>query len=447
MENQTKKIVETAAEFDVFETDYQLFRAEIEVNHAHCEALFHAGILTRIEAERIRNALQTIVKRAGYDKNYFSESGAGDVHRFVAARLVQLVGEAGKKVRVGRSDTEHKITTLRLWLRFEIEEILILINDFQSALVAAGEKQKNVIFSAIVGFDKTQIVLWAHWCLARFEMFGRDKERLDEVWRRANVSPFGAETSFEIDREEIAAALKFEGVSANGFDAVSDTDFAIEFCAACSILTLHLARIAEEITVYVSNECGLLEFINKNPFVQEKNIRHLELLPVLASRVAVCQFALLSANKIFSPLSDIKLLEVKKALFDTVETVKSCLQAAAATIKDISVNETKALSSAVESYAGGAELLDYLLKKDVLFETAKETVDKILEYAAAKTRQIEELSLTELRNFSPVIEEDIFGILKIEATLASKNQIGGTAPERVFEALEAARESLERDEV
>lgn len=448
MQNQARKIEETFLEFnEPGLTDIQLFDAEIQVNYAHCEALFHAGILTRIESERIKNGLQTIVKRAGYDKNYFSELGASDIHSFVVARLVQLVGEAGRKIRIGRSELEHKTTTVRLWLRGEIEEISILIKKLQSELITAGEIQTNVVFPINTGFNKKQIVLWAHWCLARFETLERDKERLEEVWRRVNVSPFGAETSFEIDREEIAAALKFEGVSANSLDTLSDTDFAVEFCSACSLLALHLARITEEIIIYLSKESGLLEFKDKNSFVQEQNLNYLNLARSKSSRITSYQLTLLSANKNFALVSGKNFPEEMKILFDAVETIEICLKATVSGFKDIAVNEAQALKTAIENHSGSVEAMDYLLKKDVSFETATETVNKILDYTKAKNKRIIELNLEELQNFSPKFEEDIYRILKIEETLTGKNQIGGTAPERVFEALESARKSLEREEI
>lgn len=446
MQNQAERTEEKLIEFEgAFQIDYQYFRAEILVNHAHCEALFHAGILTRLESERIKNGLQTIIKRAEYDKNYFNESG--DVHSFVAARLEQLVGESGKKLRIGRSEIEHEITTVRFWLRGEIEEISILIKRFQSELITSGENQRNIIFPVTAGFDKKQIVLWAHWCLARFEMLERDKERLEEVWRRVSVSAFGAETCFEIDREEIAATLKFEGVSSNSLDAVSDLDFAIEFCSACSLLMLHLVRLAEETTNCLSKEFGLLEFKGKHKFVQEQNLNYLDSLRRYATRISGYQSTLFLLNRTFTLGSDKNFREEVKTLSDMIDTVKFCLKAISLVFKDITVNEFKASQSAAESFPINAEITDYLLKKDVSFEVANETANNIIEFAATKRKQIKELNLNELQNFSPTIDNDVYQVLRIEEALAGKNQIGGTAPERVCEALDAAKKSLEREEI
>ena len=236
---------------DSFRFDRRLFFADIRINFVYCDALFQAGVVTRLESERIKNGLQAIVKRAEYDKNYFEEPAASNIHSFVETRLIQLIGETGGKLNVGRSRNEQTATALRLWLREEIEEISKRTRDLQAALIDAGERQIEAVLPAYANHQKAQPILWAHWCLAYFEMFARDRERLDEVWRRINVLPLGAGilagTSFEIDREEIARELGFEGVSANSLDTVADADFAIEMVGAGCLLMIHLSRLAEDL--------------------------------------------------------------------------------------------------------------------------------------------------------------------------------------------------------
>jgi argininosuccinate lyase len=245
-----EKIAELNRAFDF---DKRLFVADARVSIAYCDALFHAGIVTRIESERIKNGLQTILKRADFYTSYFEEPAAADVHSFIEMRLVQLIGDAGAKLNIGRSRHDQSATALRLWLREEIEEISKEAKNLQSALIGAG---------AYVNSQRAQPILWAHWCLAYFEMFSRDRERLDEVWRRVNVLPLGAGagggTAFEIDREEIARALGFEGVTANSLDAAADADFAVEALAACSLLMIHLSRLAEDLILYNSAEFGFI---------------------------------------------------------------------------------------------------------------------------------------------------------------------------------------------
>ncbi|MCA1622852.1 MAG: argininosuccinate lyase [Acidobacteria bacterium] len=430
-----------------FKVDRRLFLADIKVNFAYCEGLFSAGILTRLETERIKNGLQAIVKRVEYDKNYFDELPSENIHSFVIARLVQLIGETGKKLLIGRSETEQTLTTLRLWLRRKIEEISVNVKEFQKKLIETAERQKEAVLPCFTNLQKAQTVLWTHWCLAYFEMFARDRERLDEVWRRVNVSPFGAETSFEIDREEIAAALQFEGVATNSSDASSDRDFVIEFVGACTLLMTHLSRFTRDVIVYNSSEFRFMEVkdtlrSNAVSINQKTNVESLELFGAKASRVFGHQIALLSATN----SSSLNMQEEMKALFDTVETVESCLKAGNLIVKNLRVNQQKTKEAAEKDYPNYLELTDYLLKKDTPFEAAHETTRKIVAYAVAKNKEIRELNLGELQNFSADFEEDVFHTLTLEQSLASKNQIGGTAPERVFEALETARETLEREE-
>src|SRR6478672_10832587 len=210
----------TFAEFNnSFKFDRRLFSADVRASIAHCEAIFHAGVLTRLESEKIKNGLLTILKRADYDKNYFDDASAEDVHSFIEARLIQLVGDTGRKLHTGRSRNDQVATAFRLWLREEIVELSRTTRELQKALLDAAERQKEAVLPGYTHLQRAQPVLWAHWCLAYFEMLDRDRERLDEVWRRVNVLPLGsaalAGTSFEIVRETVARELGFEGVTSN----------------------------------------------------------------------------------------------------------------------------------------------------------------------------------------------------------------------------------------
>ena len=434
-----------------FKFDRRIFAADIRVSIAYCDALFGAGVLTRLESERIKSGLQTILKRADYDKNYFAELSSEDVHSFIETRLIQLVGESGRKLRTGRSSIDQAATAFRLWLREEIGEISKFTKDLQNAFIASAENQKEAVLPGYNNLRRTQPILWAHWCLAYFEMLARDRERLDEVWRRVNVFPLGsaalAGTSIEIDREEIARELGFEGVTANSLDAVSDRDFAIEFVGACSVIMLHLTRLAEDLILYTTTEFGFVELngASSNSKPQEKNFYALELIRGKAGRVFGHQTALLSMMKGLPLAYNRDLQEDKQAVFDTVDTVSMCLRAAQITMKNLRVNVEKARTAATKGYLNTAELADYLVQRNLPFKTAHDTVEQIVLYAISKNKELDELSLAEMQKFSEIIEKDVFENLSLEQTLASKNQIGGTSPERVFEALENAKESLERE--
>lgn len=435
-----------------YKFDGQLFAAAVRVNFAYCDALFHAGVLTRLESERIKNGLQTILKRAEFDGNYLDKS-ATDIHSFIEIRLVQLIGEIGEKINTGRSRDEQEITALRLCLREEIEEISKLTKNLQLALIDAGERQKEAVLPAYAHSRKTQPILWAHWCLAYFEMFGRDRERFDEVWRRVNILSLGAGlmagTSFEIDREEIARALNFEGVSANSLDAVADGDFVIEFVGACSLTMVHLSRLAEDLILYNSAEFGFIELIDANSkfavLPLKKNLDVLEIVRGKAGKIFGHQVALLSTMKNL-PLGIHKDLQNKEAVFETINAVRSCLKIVKDVLDNLRLNEQKAREAATTGYLNADELVDYLRQREMPFRNAKKLVDEITSYAISQKKELNELSLKEMRQFSGNIGDDVFEALSLEQMLAGKNQIGGTAPERVFEALENARTEIEREE-
>ncbi|MEP7039182.1 MAG: argininosuccinate lyase [Acidobacteriota bacterium] len=452
----TGKPDETFAEFNnSFKFDRRLFFADVNATIAHCDALFHAGILTRLESERIKNGLQTILKRADYDKNYFDELNSEDVHSFIEARLVQLIGDAGRKIHTGRSRNDQVATAFRLWLREEIEEISKIVRQLQKTLVETAEKQKDAVLPGYTHLQRAQPILWAHWCLAYFEMFSRDRERLDEVWRRVNVLPLGsaalAGTAYEIDREETARQLGFEGVSANSLDAVSDRDFAVEFVGACSLIMVHLSRISEDLILYASSEFQFIELSDavstgSSLMPQKKNPDALELIRGKAGRVFGHQIALLTTMKGLPMAYNKDMQEDKEAVFDTVDTVKISLQIASIVLNNLRVNEEKTHAAATKGYLNATELADYLVQKNIPFRIAHDTVGKIVVYAISQNKELNDLSLSEMKGFSEFVEEDVFEALSLEQTLASKNQIGGTSPERVFEALESAKADLANEE-
>lgn len=443
---------ETFAEFNnSFRFDRRLFAADIRASIAHCDGLFHAGVLTRLEAERIKNGLITLLKRADFDKNYFDDNSE-DVHSFIESKLVQLIGDTGRKLHTGRSRNDQVATAFRLWLREEITEISKFTRTLQKALVDLAEKNRDAVLPGYTHLQRAQPVLWAHWCLAYFEMLARDRERLDEVWRRVNVLPLGsaalAGTSYEIDREAVAKDLGFDGVTGNSLDAVSDRDFAIEFAGACSVLMMHLSRLSEDLIVYATNEFGFIELgdaisTGSSLMPQKKNPDALELIRGKAARVFGHHAALLTMMKGLPLAYNKDMQEDKEAVFDTVDTVSLTLRVTEIVLRNISLNAEKAQLAAAKGYLNATELADYLVQKDVPFRIAHDTVGRIVLFAISKGRELDELSLAEMREFSDRIEKDVFDALSLEKTIASKNQIGGTSPERVFEALDAAKSDLE----
>ena len=332
-------------------------------------------------------------------------------------RLIELIGDAGRKLHAGRSRNDQVATAFRLWLRDEITEISVRARELQRALVDAAERQRNAVIPGYTHLQKAQPVLWAHWCLAYYEMLERDRERLAENRRRTNISPLGSAaltgTSYAIDRESVARELGFEGVTANSLDAVSDRDFAIEFVGACSLLMVHLSRLAEDVIIYCSNEFGFLELSDavstgSSIMPQKKNADAMELIRGKAGRIFGHHAALLATLKGLPLAYNKDLQEDKEAVFDTVDNVKMCLRVAAIVMENLSVNETRAREAAEQGYLNATELADYMVRKGVPFRTAHDIAGKIVLHAIGQGMELNDLGLDELRRFSNKIEPDIF---------------------------------------
>ena len=348
----TGKPDETFAEFNnSFRFDRRLFAADALTSIAHANALFNAHILNQSEAGTIIKSLKKLLDQAISEANFFENSDAEeDVHSFIESKLVAMIGETGKKLHAGRSRNDQVATAFRLWLREEIDVIRTEIRNLRNALLEAATRHKDAVLPGYTHMQKAQPILWAHWCLAYFEMFSRDRERLDEVWRRVNVLPLGAGTAFEIDREEIARALGFEGVAANSLDAAADADFAVEAVGACALLMIHLSRLAEDLIAYNSAEFGFINFdetfLDASNFPSpKKHSEILELIRAKAGRIFGHQSALFSTLKSL-PLGVHKdLQESLTAVFDSVDTVKFCLSIVSIIVESLRVSETKTLAA------------------------------------------------------------------------------------------------------
>jgi argininosuccinate lyase len=433
-----------------FRFDVRLFSADVRASIAHAEGLKAANVLTKNETDKIIRGLNKLTKMVAADTSIL-DSDAEDVHSFIEYNLLKLIGDAGKRLHTGRSRNDQVATAFRLWLRDEIDTLKEFLKQTQKALIDVAERHKTAILPGYTHLQKAQPVMWAHWCLAYFEMFARDLERLSEARDRVNVMPLGAAalagTSFDVDREAIARALGFEAVTANSLDAVSDRDFAIEFVGACSLVMAHLSRLAEDLIIYCTNEFGFVTLSDavssgSSLMPQKKNPDSLELIRGKAGRVFGHHAALLATMKGLPLAYNKDMQEDKEAVFDTVDTISICLRVAAIVLNNITVNEEKTREAATRGYLNATELADYLVKKGVPFRTAHEAVGRAVLFGIESGNELHELSLTELRKFSPKIEQDVFKALSLDQTLASKIAIGGTSPKRVAEALKKAKKSI-----
>lgn len=434
-----------------FGFDRRLFEADVRGSLAHCEALVGGGVLTRAEADLIKNALQTIRKRAETDASYFDELPSEDVHSFIEARLVQLIGDAGRKLHTGRSRNDQVATAMRLWLRESVDRLKRGVRGAQEALLDLAEANGAAVLPGYTHLQRAQPVLFAHWCLAYFEMLSRDAERLSEIRRRVNVLPLGsaalAGTAHKIDREMLARELGFEQVSRNSLDAVSDRDFCVEFAGAASLIMLHLSRLAEDIILYATVEFGFLELgdsvaTGSSLMPQKKNPDSMELVRGKAGRVFGHTMALLATMKGLPLAYNKDMQEDKEAVFGAFDSTSAALEVTATVLRNVRLNEERGRRAASRGYMNATELADYLVRKGLPFREAHDTVGRIVLRAIEDGIELDELPLEELRKFSPLIEEDVRRALSLEQTLLSKSQTGGTSPERVAEALADARRRL-----
>jgi argininosuccinate lyase len=450
----TEKPDETFARFNnSLSFDRRLLGADIEASIAHAESLAEAGVIARREAAKLKAGLADLRRRCESDASLLQESDAEDVHSFIEEKLVEMIGDVGRKLHTGRSRNDQVATAFRLWVRTSIDELSILVRDLQSALIDVAERHPKAVLPGYTHLQKAQPVMWAHWCLAYFEMFSRDRRRLAETRTRVNVLPLGsaalAGTGFNIDRAAVAARLGFDSVSANSLDAVSDRDFVIDLTSACSLVMVHLSRMAEDLIIYCTNEFGFVTLgdavsSGSSLMPQKKNPDSLELIRGKAGRVFGHQVAMLTTMKGLPLAYNKDMQEDKEAVFDTFDTVSICLRTAAIVLRNAHVNEERARKAASRGYLNATELADYLVRKGVPFRSAHESVGKAVLYGIKNNKELHELSIEELRGFSPEIDADVFDALGLEQTLASKSSIGGTSPRQVAAALKKARKYLSR---
>ena len=435
------------AEFNnSYRFDRRLFEADVTASIAYCDALVKAGVIEAEDGNQIRGALETILKSGADEVN-----SAEDVHSFVEARLIEVVGDVGRKLHTGRSRNDQVATDFRLWLRGSIDELNETIRDTQTALLDFAEANREIVIPGYTHLQRAQPVLLAHWCLAYVEMLKRDRERLTEVRRRVNVMPLGsaalAGTSFPINREALATGLGFEGVSRNSLDAVSDRDFAVEFLSACALIMVHLSRLAEDIILYATSEFGFFQLgdaiaTGSSLMPQKKNPDSMELVRGKAGRVFGDLIGMLTTLKGLPLAYNKDMQEDKEAVFDAFDTVSASLRVTATVLRNIGIDKDRAAAGASSGYMNATELADYLVRKGMPFREAHEVVGRIVMRAIEAGKELEQM---ELSQFSDLIGDDVYGVLTLESTLKAKSQIGGTAREVVDKALNADRTDLKSD--
>jgi argininosuccinate lyase len=428
-----------------------LFEADVVASVAYCRALVGAHVFTSEEAEKTIAALDQILAAGRANVEYFKDSSAEDIHSFVESKLVELAGDLGKKLHTGRSRNDQVATDFRLWLRGAIDELTQRLIDTQTALLEFAEANRDVAIPGYTHLQRAQPVLLAHWCLAYFEMLARDRDRLKDTRKRVNILPLGsaalAGNSFAIEREALAKALDFEGISANSLDAVSDRDFCVEFLSACSLIMVHLSRLAEDVILYSTTEFGFIELgdaiaTGSSLMPQKKNPDSMELVRGKAGRVFGDLAGMLATLKGLPLAYNKDMQEDKEAVFDSFDTTTSSLRVTQTVLGNITINKERAIAAASVGYMNATELADYLVRKGIPFRAAHEAVGQIVVQAIGKGVELDQLVFEDFRAHSDLIDEDVYESLSLNATLRAKSVVGGTAPETVEKALRDAKQRL-----
>ncbi|MDD5274698.1 MAG: argininosuccinate lyase [Methylovulum sp.] len=430
--------------------DQRMAQQDIQGSIAHATMLAACKILTEQERDDIIQGLTQISTEISNGEFVWSIKQE-DVHMNIEARLTDLIGIAGKKLHTGRSRNDQVATDIRLYLRSEIVHITAELSRLQRAILDLAEQHADTIMPGFTHLQVAQPVTFGHHLMAWFEMLSRDQERLQDCCKRINVMPLGAAalagTSYPIDRFMTAELLGFSRPSANSLDSVSDRDFAIEFTAAASLIMMHLSRFSEELILWSSAQ---FDFINmpdafctgSSIMPQKKNPDVPELVRGKSGRVTGHLIALLMLMK-SQPLAYNKdNQEDKEPLFDTVDTLLNCLRAYADMIPHIQAKKANMYASAKRGFATATDLADYLVRKGMAFRDAHEVVGLAVRLGLESSRDLSELSLAELQQFSTLIVADVFDYLTLEGSVAARKHIGGTAPDTVRSAIEAARVGL-----
>ncbi len=430
--------------------DQRMAQQDIEGSLAHAQMLCKIGILTEQELADIQRGLEQIseeIRRGDFTWSVKQE----DVHMNIEARLTQLIGIAGKKLHTGRSRNDQVATDIRLYLRQETGLILEQLKRLQQALLNLAEAEAETIMPGFTHLQVAQPVTFGHHLMAWFEMLKRDRQRLEDCLKRINIMPLGAAalagTSYPIDRQMTAELLGFSQPSANSLDSVSDRDFAIEFTAAASLIMMHLSRFSEELVLWSSAQFDFIDMpdafcTGSSIMPQKKNPDVPELVRGKSGRVTGNLVSLLMLMK-SQPLAYNKdNQEDKEPLFDTADTLLNCLRAFADMMPHIKSKKDNMYQAARKGFATATDLADYLVRKGMAFRDAHEVVGQAVRLGLDTGRDLSDLTLQELQQFSDQIEQDVFDILTLEGSVSARKHIGGTAPETVRKAIQTARQEL-----
>lgn len=431
--------------------DKRLYYWDVKGSIAHARMLADTGVISQEEALLIIKGLNEILKEIEEGEVEFDLS-AEDIHMNIEILLTKKIGDTGKKLHTGRSRNDQVALDTRLYLRAEIDTIQDLLKELLKTLLDLAEKHLDTVMPGYTHLQRAQPVTLAHHLMAYFQMFSRDKERLEDCRKRVNISPLGsgalAGTTFPLNREQVASELGFSGITMNSIDGVSDRDYIIEFMSCASIMMMHLSRFCEELIFWSSQE---VEFIDMDDaystgssiMPQKKNPDVAELVRGKTGRVYGNLMAMLTVMKGLPLAYNKDMQEDKEGLFDTVDTLKKCLLVFSPMLATMKVNKEKMLNASKGGFTNATDLADYLVKKGLPFRDAHEVVGKMVAYCLSSNKSLDDLSIKELQGFSPLIEEDVYQEISVYTCVEKRNIPGGPAAEQVRIAIEEGKKRIE----
>jgi len=444
----------TAASVEAFTAsihyDSRLYRHDIAGSRAHAKMLGQQGLISAEELGAILAGLDEIEAEIASGTFVFRPE-LEDIHMNIEKSLAERIGPAGEKLHTARSRNDQVALDVRLYLREECERLMDLIADLRRALVVLARRYRHTVMPGYTHLQRAQPVLAAHHLLAYYEMFGRDRDRLGDAHKRINILPLGAAalagTGLPIDREFVAKELGFPKITANSMDTVGDRDFIVEFMAAAGLIQIHLSRLAEELVLWSSEEFSFVKLADSfctgsSIMPQKKNPDIPELIRGKSGRVVGNLVSLLVLIKGLPLTYNRDLQEDKEPLFDTVDTVSQSVDLMAQLLANLEFNEARLAQGLGRGYMTATDLADYLVLKNIPFRQAHAIVGRTVAHAIEQNKELTELSLAELRKFSPVIEDDVFSVLSISGSVNSRVSPGGTAGRMVEKALKRAEKTL-----
>ncbi|NIH12227.1 MAG: argininosuccinate lyase [Serratia symbiotica] len=436
---------------DSLRFDYRLAEQDIMSSVAWSKALVTVKVLTEAEQQRLEQALGVIMAEVQADPSAIVNSDAEDIHSWLEQKLIDKVGDLGKKLHTGRSRNDQVATDLKLWCKQQVSQLHHGIVHLQQVLVETAEAHQDAVMPGYTHLQRAQPVTFAHWCLAYVEMLARDASRLQDTLKRLDVSPLGsgalAGTAYPIDREQLAGWLGFASATSNSLDSVSDRDHVLELLFNAAISMVHLSRFAEDLIFFNSGEAAFVELSDRvtsgsSLMPQKKNPDALELIRGKCGRVQGALTGMMMTLKGLPLAYNKDMQEDKEGLFDALDTWMDCLQMAALVLDGIQVKRLRCKEAAEQGYANATELADYLVAKGVPFREAHHIVGEAVMEAIRQGKALEALPLADLQKFSMVIGDDVSPILALQSCLDKRAAKGGVAPQQVAAAIAATKQRL-----